>query len=55
RLHPIKKEDVGRVIKGTLTGHCVSFLKATMGEMDQYPDRKGHFLVIDHVPIHNIG
>ncbi|KAG1148376.1 hypothetical protein G6F37_004113 [Rhizopus arrhizus] len=33
---PIKKrqrgEDVGRVSKGTVTGHYVSFLEATMDE-----------------------
>jgi transposase len=53
---PIKKrkrgEDVGRVSKGTVTGHYVSFLKATMDEMDQYPHMKGHYLVMDNAPIH---
>ncbi|KAG0752645.1 hypothetical protein G6F62_012215 [Rhizopus arrhizus] len=45
-------EDIGRVSKGTVTGHYVSFLKATMDEMDQYPHMKGHYLVMDNAPIH---
>ena len=56
QLPPIKKrkrgEDVGCVSKGTVTGHYVSFLKATMDEMDQYPHMKGHYLVMDNAPIH---
>ncbi len=53
---PIKKrkrgEDVRRVSKGTVTGHYVSFLKATMNEMDQYPHMNGHYLMTDNAPIH---
>ncbi|CEG82112.1 hypothetical protein RMATCC62417_16234 [Rhizopus microsporus] len=45
-------EGVGCVSKGTVTGHYVSFLKATMDEMDQYPHMKGHYLVMDNAPIH---
>ncbi|KAG1137624.1 hypothetical protein G6F37_011072 [Rhizopus arrhizus] len=45
-------DDVGHVSKGTVTGHYVSFLKATMDEMDQYPHMKGHYLVMDNAPIH---
>ncbi|CEG68996.1 hypothetical protein RMATCC62417_05148 [Rhizopus microsporus] len=38
-----KREDgVGHTSKETVTGHYVSFLKATMNEMDQYPHMKGH-------------
>ena len=40
------------VSKGTVTGHYVSFLKATIDEMDQYPHIKGHYLVMDNAPIH---
>jgi hypothetical protein len=36
---------------GTVTGHYVSFLKATMDDMDQYPHMKGYYLVMDNVPI----
>ncbi|CEG82071.1 hypothetical protein RMATCC62417_16195 [Rhizopus microsporus] len=45
-------EDAGHVRKGTVTGHYVSFLKAAMDEMDQYPHMKGHCLVMDNAPIH---
>ncbi|KAL1932186.1 hypothetical protein VTP01DRAFT_9242 [Rhizomucor pusillus] len=45
-------EGNGRVSKGTVTGHYISFLKATMDEMDQYPHMKGHYLVMDNAPIH---
>lgn len=34
-----------------VTGHSISFLKATMGEMDQHPYMKGHYLVMDNAPI----
>ncbi|KAG1381013.1 hypothetical protein G6F61_003541 [Rhizopus arrhizus] len=33
-------DSVGHASKGTVTGHYVSFLKATMDEMDQYPHMK---------------
>lgn len=36
---------------GTVTGHYISFLKATMDEIDQYPHMKGHYLVIDNASI----
>ncbi|CEJ05593.1 hypothetical protein RMCBS344292_19531 [Rhizopus microsporus] len=45
-------DGIERVSKGTVTGHYVSFLKATMDEMDQYPHMKGHYLVMDNAPIH---
>ncbi|KAG1426555.1 hypothetical protein G6F58_001425 [Rhizopus delemar] len=45
-------DSVGHASKGTVTGHYVSFLKATMDEMDQYPHMKGHYLVMDNAPIH---
>ncbi|KAG1177328.1 hypothetical protein G6F70_006361 [Rhizopus microsporus] len=38
-------DGVGHMSKGTITGHYVSFLKATMDEMDQYPHMKGHYLI----------
>ncbi|KAG1452272.1 hypothetical protein G6F55_008764 [Rhizopus delemar] len=44
--------SVAHASKGTVTGHYVSFLKATMDEMDQYPHMKGHYLVMDNAPIH---
>lgn len=37
---------------GTVTGHYLSFLKATLDEMDKYPEMKGHYLVMDNAPIH---
>ncbi|KAG1140234.1 hypothetical protein G6F37_007192 [Rhizopus arrhizus] len=45
-------EVAGCVSKGTVTGHYVSFLKATMDEMDKYPHMKDHYLVMDNAPIH---
>jgi hypothetical protein len=30
-------DGVGQISKGTVTGHYISFLKATMDEMDHYP------------------
>ncbi|CEG81694.1 hypothetical protein RMATCC62417_15859 [Rhizopus microsporus] len=48
-----KREDgVEYMSKGTVTGHYISFLKATMDEMDRYPHMKGHYLVMDSAPIH---
>ncbi|KAG1167172.1 hypothetical protein G6F70_009565 [Rhizopus microsporus] len=38
---------------GTVTGHCLSFVKATLDEMDKYPEMKGHYLVMDNAPIHS--
>ncbi|KAL1927158.1 hypothetical protein VTP01DRAFT_5121 [Rhizomucor pusillus] len=42
----------GLTSTGTVTGHYLSFLKATMDEMDKYPHMKGHYLVMDNAPIH---
>ncbi|KAG1147971.1 hypothetical protein G6F37_005407 [Rhizopus arrhizus] len=47
-----REGGIGQMSKGTVTGHYVSFLKATMDEMDQYPHMKGHYLVMDIAPIH---
>ncbi|KAG1314898.1 hypothetical protein G6F64_001108 [Rhizopus arrhizus] len=45
-------DSVGQMSKGTVTGHYISFLRATMDEMDRYPHMKGHYLVMDNAPIH---
>ncbi|KAG0817207.1 hypothetical protein G6F18_008281 [Rhizopus arrhizus] len=45
-------DGVGQMSKGTVTGHYISFLKATMDEMDRHPHMKGHYLVMDNAPIH---
>ena len=37
---------------GAVTGRYLSFLKATLDEMDKYPEMKGHYLVMDNAPIH---
>ncbi|KAL1934550.1 hypothetical protein VTP01DRAFT_6732 [Rhizomucor pusillus] len=42
----------GLISTGTVTGHYLSFLKATVDEMDRYPHMKGHYLVMDNAPIH---
>ena len=53
----IKKRKLGREIggysTGTVIGHYLSFLKATLDEMDRYPEMKGHYLVMDNTPIHS--
>ena len=38
---------------GVVTGHYLSFLKATLDEMDMYPEMKGYSLVMDNAPIHS--
>lgn len=35
-----------------VASHCLSFLKATIDEMDQYPHMKGYYLAIDNAYIH---
>jgi transposase len=45
-------DGVGQISKGKVTGHYISFLKATMDEMDHYLHMKGHYLVMDNAPIH---
>ncbi|KAL1929384.1 hypothetical protein VTP01DRAFT_1522 [Rhizomucor pusillus] len=37
---------------GTVAGHCLSLLKATMDEMDRYPHMKGYYIIMDTAPIH---
>ncbi|KAL1935749.1 hypothetical protein VTP01DRAFT_4889 [Rhizomucor pusillus] len=53
---PAKKRKRGGYAElmstGTVTGHYLSFLKATMDEMDNYPQMKGYYLVMDNAPIH---
>ncbi|KAG1442606.1 hypothetical protein G6F56_010995 [Rhizopus delemar] len=39
--------------RGTVTVHYLSFLKATLNEMDKYPEMRGHYLVMDNAPIHS--
>ncbi|KAG1046675.1 hypothetical protein G6F43_010849 [Rhizopus delemar] len=48
-----KRTNASEIIsRGTVTGHYLSFLKATMDEMDKYQHMKGHYLVMDNAPIH---
>lgn len=53
----IKKRNLGRETDGysigTVTGYYLRFLKATLDEMDKYPEMKGHYLVIDNASIHS--
>lgn len=47
-----KRTNASEIIsRGTVTGHYLSFLKATMDEMDKYQHMKGHYLVMDNAPI----
>jgi hypothetical protein len=49
-------DDTVHVGKGAVTGHYISFLKATMDEMNQYPHMKGHYFVMDNtLPTHTSG
>jgi hypothetical protein len=38
--------------KGTVTGHYILFLQKTMNCMDQFPEMKGFYIVMDNAPIH---
>ncbi|CEG66484.1 hypothetical protein RMATCC62417_03057 [Rhizopus microsporus] len=53
----IKKRKLGCATDGystgTVTGYYLRFVKATLDEMDKYPEMKGHYLVMDNAPIHN--
>ncbi|KAG1137002.1 hypothetical protein G6F37_011878 [Rhizopus arrhizus] len=53
----IKKRKLGHEIdaysRETVAGHYLSFLKATLDEMDKYLEMKGHYLVMDNAPIHS--
>ena len=53
----IKKRKIERLTDDysirIVTGYYLIFLKATLHEMDKYPDMKGHYLVIDNAPIHS--
>ncbi|KAG1290885.1 hypothetical protein G6F60_008730 [Rhizopus arrhizus] len=43
----------GLIIIETVIGHYLSFLKATLDEMDKDLEMKGHYLVMDNAPIHS--
>lgn len=45
-------EDRLSVPKGTTGGHFMQFIFDTMDIMDQFPEIKGHHLVMDNTPIH---
>ncbi|EIE86653.1 hypothetical protein RO3G_11364 [Rhizopus delemar RA 99-880] len=50
---PVKKRKAdGCISSGTVTGHYISFLKTTLDGMDKHPHMKGHYIVMDNVPIH---
>ena len=38
---------------GTVTRDYLNFLKATLDEMNKYPEMKGHYLVMNNAPIHS--
>ncbi|KAI8644342.1 hypothetical protein BD408DRAFT_321755, partial [Parasitella parasitica] len=45
-----KKNYDGYSIR-TVMKHYLSFLKATLGGMDKYPEMKEHYLIMDNAPI----
>ncbi|KAG1043165.1 hypothetical protein G6F43_011728 [Rhizopus delemar] len=53
----IKKRKLGSETNdystGTATGHYLSFLKATLDEMDKNPEMRGYYLVMDNAHIHS--
>lgn len=38
--------------KGATGGHYLHFLNDTMNIMDEFPEMKGHFIVMDNARIH---
>ncbi|KAL1926409.1 hypothetical protein VTP01DRAFT_5738 [Rhizomucor pusillus] len=53
RLRREKRGDHADSMRsGNVTGHYLSFLKATMDEMDKYPCIEDNYLVMDNAPIH---
>ncbi|KAL1926834.1 hypothetical protein VTP01DRAFT_5480, partial [Rhizomucor pusillus] len=40
------------ITTGTVTGHFLSFIKATMDERDKHEHMKGYYLIMDNAPIH---
>jgi hypothetical protein len=53
----IKKRRLGRTIDvystGTVTGHYLNLLKATLDEIYKYPEMQGYYLVMDDASIHS--
>ncbi|KAG2191411.1 hypothetical protein INT47_012674 [Mucor saturninus] len=45
-------EDKLSVPKGTTGGHYLQFLNDTMDIMDEFPEMKGYFIIMDNAPIH---
>jgi hypothetical protein len=45
-------QDRLSVPKGTIGGHYLHFLNETMNIMDECPEMRGYFIVMDNVPIH---
>ncbi|ORE19834.1 hypothetical protein BCV71DRAFT_262559 [Rhizopus microsporus] len=53
KSRPAKKRKAdGYICSETVTGHYISFLKATLDEMDKHPHMKGHYILMDNAPIH---
>lgn len=38
--------------KDTVVNHNVNYMKDVLAEMDKFPEMKGHYLIIENVPIH---
>lgn len=56
-LNPNKKrkaeqESTEYLSTGTVMRHFINFLKDTLDEMDNHPEMKSHYLVMDNTPIH---
>jgi transposase len=45
-------EDRISVPKGTTSGHYLNFINDTMDIMDEFPEMRGFFIVMDNAPIH---
>jgi transposase len=45
-------EDQLSVPKGTTGEHYLQFISDTMDIMDEFPEMKGHFIIMDNAPIH---
>lgn len=45
-------EDQLSVLKGTTGEHYLQFINDTMDIMDEFPEMKGYFIIMDNAPIH---
>ncbi|KAG1152798.1 hypothetical protein G6F37_000839 [Rhizopus arrhizus] len=47
------EDAVAAIPKGTTAGHFVQFISDTLDMMDEFPNMKGFYVVMDNAPIHS--